>query len=89
MQVYSLIELLLLVATFYVVLKVDGGTKVYVTLGCLVVVLLLERIQKRQKEEKDAAERLKGFSSEKLRIKMAAASRQPATDEIPPLAPPY
>ncbi len=72
MTTYSLIELVMLLAAFYVVLSVEGTLRLWVSLPCLVAVLLLERIQHRRNEDKKAAERLEKFSSAELRKKMQA-----------------
>ena len=74
---YSLIELLLLVAAFYTVLKVDETiTKLWISLPCLIIVLTIERIRKKQADEKEASERLKNFSSAMLRKKMRAENAE-------------
>ena len=77
MRIYSLIELLLLVAAFYAVLKVAvTATKMWISLPCLVVVLIIERVRKKQTDEKVASERLKNFSSADLRKKMQAENKE-------------
>ena len=77
MRMYSLIELLLLVAAFYTVLKVDATTtKIWITLPCLIIVLVIEKIRKNQTDEKEASERLKNFSSAELRRKMQAENAE-------------
>ncbi|HQO77362.1 MAG TPA: hypothetical protein PLG17_02490 [Thermodesulfobacteriota bacterium] len=72
MNVYSIIELLLLLITLFMVLKVQGPTQVWLSLLCLLVILLLERIQYRRRKEAEAEKRLAGFSMSKLRRRIEA-----------------
>lgn len=77
MRLYSLIELLLLVAAFYAVLQVDAtATKLWISSPCLLVVLTIERIRHKQTAEKKTSERLKNFSSADLRRKMRAEQKE-------------
>jgi predicted RNase H-like nuclease len=58
MEFLSLIELFLLLVTFLVILKYEGGMIHLAPLLCLVAVFFLERLQKRMKEEEAAKKRL-------------------------------
>lgn len=89
MRNYSVVELVLLLAALVVVLKVEGITKIWVSLVCLLVVLILERIQKRLKEEQEARQRMKKFSMEGLRKKMEAGRPNRRGSEVDESVTPY
>ena len=77
MKIHSQIELLLLVAAFCVVLIVDAtATKLWISLPCLVVVFIIEKIRKKQLDEQTVSENLKNFSSARLRRQMGAEDRE-------------
>lgn len=76
-RIYSLVELLLLVAAFHTVLRIDAtGVKLWITLPCLVIVLAIERFRSKQIREKKVAQRLKNFSSADLRQRMQAQDKE-------------
>jgi len=74
MKLFPVVELVLLVGAFYVVLNVEGTAKMWVSLPCLMAVLIMERVQRKREKEEEAAKRLENFSAAKLKRKMAAGN---------------
>ena len=66
MGLFTVFELFLVVLTFYSILRFEGGTRIVVPILCLVVVFLLERLQRRLQEEEEAKRRLLRYAREDL-----------------------
>ena len=58
MGIFSLVELFLVLFTFYAIIKFDGVVRILVPIMCLVAVFLFERLQGRMKEDEEAKKRL-------------------------------
>ena len=69
MGIFSLLQLFLVLFTFYAVVKYEGGMRVLVPIICLIAVFLLERLQARLKEEKEAKRRLLKYKLEDYKKK--------------------
>jgi hypothetical protein len=67
MEFLSLIELFLVLSTFVVILKYEGGMRLLVPILCFIAVFFLERLQKRMKEEEVAKKRLLKYKLEDYR----------------------
>jgi len=67
MGIFSLSELFLVIFTFYAILQYEGGTRILVPILCLIAVFLLERLQGRLKEDKEARKRLLRYKMEDYR----------------------
>ena len=64
MYIIALFELLLVVFAFYAAVEFEGTMRLAVVLLCLLVVFLVERLDKRIQEDKEVRERLLQYKIE-------------------------
>lgn len=67
MGLFTLLELFLVLFTFYAIYNYEGGMRILVPILCLVVVFLFEKIQGRLKEDEEAKKRLLKYEQEDFR----------------------
>jgi hypothetical protein len=67
MRIIALFELLLVVFAFYGIIKYEGSLRALIPILCLFTVFLLQRLQGRMDETKEAKNRLRRYQMEEYK----------------------